>query len=64
MRIVAAMMKHETNTFSPLPTPLAAFEADEPGAAPVAGAPAIERYAGTNTGLAAYIELARREGVS
>lgn len=62
MRIVAAMMKHETNTFSPLPTPLAAFEADEPGAAPVAGAPAIERYAGTNTGLAAYIELARREG--
>lgn len=62
MRIVAAMMKHETNTFSPLPTPLASFAADEPAGEPVAGGRAIERYAGTNTGLAAYIELTRRAG--
>ena len=25
MRLVIAMMKHETNTFSPVPTPLARF---------------------------------------
>ena len=27
MRVLAAMMKHETNTFSPVPTPLARFAA-------------------------------------
>jgi microcystin degradation protein MlrC len=62
MRIIAAMMKHETNTFSPIPTPLFSFAVDEPGGIPVSGAEAIERYSGTNTGIAAYIELARREG--
>ena len=62
MRFVAAMMKHETNTFSPIPTPLAAFAVGEPGGIPVGGTEAIGRYAGTNTGIAAYIELARREG--
>ena len=25
MRVVIAMMKHETNTFSPVPTPIARF---------------------------------------
>jgi len=25
MRLLIAMMKHETNTFSPVPTPLARF---------------------------------------
>lgn len=62
MRFVAAMMKHETNTFSPLPTPLASFGVGEPDGLPAAGARAIASYAGTNTGLAAYIELARDEG--
>ena len=27
MRLLIAMMKHETNTFSPVPTPLARFGA-------------------------------------
>jgi microcystin degradation protein MlrC len=62
MRFVAAMMKHETNTFSPIPTPLFSFAVGEPGGIPAGGAEAIGRYAGTNTGIAAYIELARREG--
>lgn len=62
MRFVAAMMKHETNTFSPLPTPLASFGVGEPDGLPAADAHAIASYAGTNTGLAAYIELAREEG--
>lgn len=62
MRFVAAMMKHETNTFSPLPTPLASFGVGEPDGLPAAGARAIASYAGTNTGLGAYIELARDEG--
>ena len=32
MRVVIAMFKHETNTFSPVPTPLARFAAGRPGA--------------------------------
>jgi len=62
MRFVVAMMKHETNTFSPIATPLAAFAVGEPDGIPAGGAEAVTRYAGTNTGIAAYIELARREG--
>lgn len=30
MRIVAAMLKHETNTFLPVPTPLERFGSDGP----------------------------------
>ncbi len=29
MRCVVALVQHETNTFSPLPTPLSAFAGDE-----------------------------------
>jgi microcystin degradation protein MlrC len=61
MRLVAATMKHETNTFSPIPTPLSAFAVGESRGIPPGGAEAISRYAGTNTCLAAYIELAQRE---
>ncbi|MGH8320025.1 MAG: M81 family metallopeptidase [Steroidobacteraceae bacterium] len=61
MRFVAAMMKHESNSFSPIPTPLSSFALGESGGIPAAGAEAIERYAGTNTSMAAYIELAQRE---
>ena len=62
MRFVAAMMKHETNTFSPVPTPLAAFAVGRPGGVPPEGAAAIEAFGGTNTGIAAYIDLAREAG--
>src|SRR5271169_5229691 len=55
MRLLIAMMKHETNTFSPVPTPLARF-------GPLYGEAAIRAYRGTGTGLGAYLDLAEREG--
>src|SRR6201987_2842110 len=55
MRLLIAMMKHETNTFSPVPTPLARF-------GPLDGESAIRAYRGTGTGLGAYLDLAEREG--
>jgi microcystin degradation protein MlrC len=56
MRIVIAQMKHETNTFSPVPTPLARFA---PGRRePLAGRAAYEAYKGTGSGIAAFIDLA------
>ena len=54
MRLLIAMMKHETNTFSPVPTPLARF-------GPLYGDAAIRAYRGTGTGLGAYLDLAERE---
>ena len=59
MRLLIAMMKHETNTFSPVPTPLARF-GNGPG--PLCGEAAIRAYRGTGTGLGAYLDLAEREG--
>jgi microcystin degradation protein MlrC len=59
MRLLIAMMKHETNTFSPVPTPLERF-GNGPG--PLYGEKAIRAYRGTGTGLGAYIDLAEREG--
>ena len=59
MRLLIAMMKHETNTFSPVPTPLARF-GNGPG--PLYGDAAIRAYRGTGTGLGAYLDLAAREG--
>ncbi|HZU90105.1 MAG TPA: M81 family metallopeptidase [Stellaceae bacterium] len=59
MRLLLAMMKHETNTFSPVPTPLQRFGY---GPGPLYGEEAIRAFAGTGTGLGAYLDLARREG--
>ncbi len=59
MRLLIAMMKHETNTFSPVPTPLERF-GNGPG--PLYGEAAIRAYRGTGTGLGAYLDLAKREG--
>src|SRR5487761_387040 len=58
MRLLLAMMKHETNTFSPVPTPLARF-GNAPG--PLYGEDAVKAFAGTGTGLGAYLAPARRE---
>jgi microcystin degradation protein MlrC len=54
MRLLIAMMKHETNTFSPVPTPLSRFR-------PLYGEAAIGAYRGTGTGIGAYLDLALRE---
>jgi microcystin degradation protein MlrC len=61
MRLLLAMMKHETNTFSPVRTDLARFSRAG-GPAPDSGAAAIAAYRGTGTVTGAYIEIAEREG--
>ena len=58
MRAVIAMMKHETNTFSPIPTPMARFE--EWGAH--FGDAAREALEGTAMPFGAYLKIAREEG--
>ncbi|HEV7369636.1 M81 family metallopeptidase [Arenibaculum sp.] len=60
MRLLLAMMKHETNTFSPVPTDLARFARGRP--ALLAGAEAVAAYRGTGTVTGAYIDVAGREG--
>jgi microcystin degradation protein MlrC len=51
MRLLIAMMKHETNTFSPVPTPLERFR-------PLYGEAAVAAWRGTGSGLGAYLDLA------
>jgi microcystin degradation protein MlrC len=61
-RFVTAVVKHETNTFSPIPTPLSNFghHGSEPG--PISGDLALRAYRGTNSAAAAYIDIADQEG--
>ena len=61
MRLLLAMMKHETNTFSPVLTDLSRFSRAG-GSAPDSGASAIAAYRGTGTVTGAFIEIAEREG--
>lgn len=60
MKLVLAQMKHETNTFSPVPTPIGRFARGSP--LPLEGDEAIRAFRGTGDGLGAYIELAERAG--
>jgi microcystin degradation protein MlrC len=55
---VVAMIKHETNSFSPVQTPLASFGH---GKGPVFGDAVVDAYQNTNTPLGAFIDVARRE---
>ena len=55
MRIVAARFNHETNTFSPVETPLEIF-------APLHGQDALEFGRGSATALGAFIAYADAEG--
>ena len=57
-RYVIGLIKHETNTFSPVATPLSSFGHGE---GPAFGAAARARFEGTSTPIAAYLDLARRE---
>src|SRR5579862_7431065 len=59
MRLLIAMMKHETNTFSPVPTPLQRFGH---GPGPLYGEDAVAAYRGTGSGLGAFLDLAERAG--
>ncbi|MFO1322491.1 MAG: M81 family metallopeptidase [Burkholderiales bacterium] len=57
-RYVIGLIKHETNTFSPIATPLSSFGHGE---GPAFGEAARARFEHTNTPMAAYLDLARRE---
>jgi microcystin degradation protein MlrC len=58
VRIVIAQMQHETNTFSPVPTPWDAFG----NHGPFLGRAAYEAMKGTRLPMAAYIDLAEGAG--
>ena len=58
-RAVVAMMEHETNTFSPVPTPLTRFGSpDVPRDAEV-----YRLFKGTGTGLGAFLDIADEAGM-
>ncbi|HEV7439847.1 MAG TPA: M81 family metallopeptidase, partial [Methylobacterium sp.] len=57
MRIVTARLNHETNTFSPLATPLAAFS-------PAWGAAARAAGEGSATALGAFLDFAAARGAT
>jgi len=54
-KIVVAMMMHETNTFSPVHTPLTSFR-------PLAGTAAVEEFRDTNTQLGGFLHVAHEMG--
>ncbi|MFN0163239.1 MAG: M81 family metallopeptidase [Burkholderiales bacterium] len=58
-RFVIALIKHETNTFSPIETPLERFGH---GQGPAFGRDARLAFEGSATPMAAFIDIARREG--
>jgi microcystin degradation protein MlrC len=58
LKFVIAQMQHETNTFSPVPTPWEAFG----NGGPSIGREAFETVTGTNVPMAAFLDLARKEG--
>ncbi len=58
MKILIARMNHETNTFSPVPTPLAAFGRNGPSF----GADAYRDNKGMRTAMAAFIDAAQCAG--
>ncbi len=58
MKFIIAMMKHETNTFSPVPTPFESFASH----AALFGADAYHAFKNTNTPMAAFLDLAEKEG--
>ncbi|WCM23048.1 M81 family metallopeptidase [Paraburkholderia bryophila] len=57
MKILIARMNHETNTFSPVATPLAAFGRSGPSY----GMDAFKENKGMQTAMAAFIDAAERE---
>jgi microcystin degradation protein MlrC len=61
MRLLMAMMMHETNTFSPVPTDLQRFALGL-GQLPPEGPAAIEAYRHTGTATGAFIDLAESAG--
>ncbi len=62
MKVVIAQMKHETNTFSPVPTPIERFAVGTP--LPHEGGEGVRALRGTGSAIGAFIELAEKAGAS
>lgn len=60
-KFVIASMLHETNTFSPVPTPIGSFDRGS-GCGPLRGQAAIDELADTNYAIGGFIGLARETG--
>lgn len=60
MKVLIARLNHETNTFSPVPTPLAAFGPD----GPTFGEQAYRDNKGMRTAMSAFIDLAEQAGAT
>ncbi len=60
MKFVIAQMKHETNTFSPVPTPIGRFARAR--ALPLEGAEALAACTGTGSAIGAFVEIAEQAG--
>jgi len=60
MRILIAKVSHETNTFSPVPTPVARFCPD--GETLLTGQAAIDFYQGTTSCIGRYLAIADELG--
>ncbi|CAN7425819.1 M81 family metallopeptidase [Variovorax sp. LjRoot84] len=60
MKVLIARMNHETNTFSPVPTPLSAFG----NKGPLYGIDARREAEGGRTAMSAFIDLARARGAA
>lgn len=60
MKIIAAQMNHETNTFSPVETRLSRFAIGSE--TPYAGQAVYRAYKGTRSALGAYIDLCEKAG--
>jgi len=60
MRLMIAGFSHETNTFSPVPTPLQRFCLD--GRTLLSGTAAINLLRNTGTGIGGFIDVAERAG--
>jgi microcystin degradation protein MlrC len=62
MKFVIALIRHETNTFSPVPTQLSDFRRGTTLNGPAYGDAARMACEGTNSAAAAYLDLARDMG--
>ncbi len=62
MRCVVALMQHETNTFSPLPSRLCDFASPVGLRVPPCGDQAIEMYGCADFAFAAMVDAARERG--
>lgn len=62
MKFVVALIRHETNTFSPVSTKLSDFRRGTGKNGPAYGEAARKACEGTNSAAAAYLDLAREMG--